>query len=150
MNSIVTNIITERIISKEKSTERIITNSDGSSAYQTALKNGFIGTESEWLLSLVGAQGIQGNAGIDGTSFQDTFETVSKNLKGNPCVLQYTLGALSSIIYTVPMIGTITKTFNNTGSKLTSIVLSGDTPSGINLTKTFNYTGDTLSSISYS
>lgn len=45
---------------------------DGDSAYQVAVDNGFVGTEAEWLASLVGpqgpagAQGIQGPAGADG------------------------------------------------------------------------------------
>lgn len=79
----------------------------------------------------------------------ETFETVSKNLKGNPYVLNYTAGKLTSIVYTV-VGGTITKTLNYTGEKLNSLVLSGSTPNGINLTKTLSYTGDTLTNITYS
>ena len=109
----------------------------GYSVYELAVQNGFPGTEQDWLESL------------KGKSFQETFETVSKNLKGNPYALNYTSGKLTSIVYTLPN-GTITKTLNYTGEKLTSIVLSGDTPSGINLTKTLSYTGDTLTSITYS
>ncbi|MEY4603893.1 MAG: hypothetical protein RIT43_1185 [Bacteroidota bacterium] len=47
---------------------------DGLSAYEIAVANGFVGTESEWLVSLEGAQGLQGNdgpageAGVDGLS----------------------------------------------------------------------------------
>lgn len=37
---------------------------DGKSAYDAAVVNGFVGTEAEWLLSLVGATGPTGN-GID-------------------------------------------------------------------------------------
>jgi len=43
---------------------------DGLSAYEIAVNNGFVGTESEWLASLEGPQGIQGEqgpAGADGT-----------------------------------------------------------------------------------
>jgi hypothetical protein len=48
---------------------------DGASAYEVAVANGFVGTEVEWLASLVGPagadgaqgpQGIQGPAGADG------------------------------------------------------------------------------------
>ncbi len=39
---------------------------DGKSAYQTALDNGFIGTEAEWLESLKGEQGMQGIQGVAG------------------------------------------------------------------------------------
>ena len=42
------------------------TGSDGPSAYQVAVANGFIGTEAEWLTSLQGPQGIQGNVGPQG------------------------------------------------------------------------------------
>ena len=38
----------------------------GSSAYQVAVANGFVGTEVEWLLSLIGDQGIQGEVGPQG------------------------------------------------------------------------------------
>lgn len=98
-----------------------------------------------------GAQGPPGAPGEPGVSgdIVETFESVSKNLKGFPAVLNYTLGELTSITYTTES-GTITKTLNYTGDNLTSIVLSGDTPAGIELTKTLNYTGDILTSISYS
>ena len=53
------------------------TGQDGRSAYEIAVLNGFVGTETQWLLSLVGAtgltgatgpQGIQGPAGNDGVT----------------------------------------------------------------------------------
>jgi hypothetical protein len=40
----------------------------GASAYQVAVTGGFVGTEAEWIASLVGAQGIQGVAGTNGTN----------------------------------------------------------------------------------
>lgn len=39
---------------------------DGTSAYQSALENGFVGTELEWLESLKGAAGVMGPQGIMG------------------------------------------------------------------------------------
>ena len=45
-----------------------ITGADGLSAYQIAVANGFIGTEGDWLASLVGAAGDQGIAGTNGLS----------------------------------------------------------------------------------
>lgn len=81
--------------------------------------------------------------------FGDSFETVSKNLQAANAVFTYSMGRLSNISYAVAA-GTVVKTFNYTGDKLTSIVLSGDTPSGIELTKAFGYTVDTLTSVSYS
>lgn len=47
---------------------------DGDSAYQVAVANGFIGTEAEWLASLVGPQGpqgVQGEQGIQGPAGAD-------------------------------------------------------------------------------
>lgn len=38
---------------------------DGLSAYEIALKNGFIGTEDEWLLSLKGEEGFSGIVGFE-------------------------------------------------------------------------------------
>ena len=39
---------------------------DGPSAYQVAVDGGFVGTESQWLASLVGPQGPQGDVGPEG------------------------------------------------------------------------------------
>jgi hypothetical protein len=83
-----------------------------------------------------------------GTTAQETFETVSKNLKAWNSTLAYSLGKLTTITYTEGP-DTIVKTFNYTGDKLTSIVLSGDTPAGIDLTKTLTYTGDSLTGVAY-
>lgn len=79
----------------------------------------------------------------------ETYETVSKNLKAFPATLNYSGTDITSIDYTTPD-GTLTKTLNFTGDKLTSIVLSGFTPDGIDLTKTLSYTGEDLTGISYS
>jgi len=43
----------------------------GDSAYQVAVDNGFVGTEVEWLASLVGAQGPQGIQGVPGIDGED-------------------------------------------------------------------------------
>lgn len=44
---------------------------DGKSAYQVAVDNGYVGTQAEWLVSLVGPQGIQGVKGDTGLSAYD-------------------------------------------------------------------------------
>lgn len=90
-----------------------------------------------------------GYKGDTGDSWQQTFETVSKNLINYPSTLNYTGADLTSIDYTTGG-GTITKTFGYTAGVLTSITLSGDTPAGIATTKTLGYTGDDLTSINYS
>ena len=40
--------------------------SDGKSAYEIAVENGFVGTENEWLISLKGAKGEKGDVGAKG------------------------------------------------------------------------------------
>lgn len=83
-------------------------------------------------------------------SLTQSFETINKNLSAYPAQLNYNqAGDLSTIVFTLPS-GTITKTFNYTSGDLTSIVLSGSTPSGINLTKSFAYTNGNLTGVSYS
>jgi len=76
----------------------------------------------------------------------NTFETVSANLSSFDSTLIYTAGNISSIVYS----NGITKTFNYTGDDITSIVLSGSTPSGIDLTKTLTYTAGDVTGIAYS
>ena len=44
---------------------------DGDSAYQVAVNNGFVGTEQQWLESLVGETGAQGAPGLPGTNGTD-------------------------------------------------------------------------------
>ena len=44
---------------------------DGLSAYEIAVKNGFVGTVSDWLESLKGADGLPGKDGIDGKNGRD-------------------------------------------------------------------------------
>jgi hypothetical protein len=90
----------------------------------------------------------------DWTTFNNkignTFESVSKNLRQYDYALNYSSGVLTTIVYTVPSVGTITKTLNYTSSLLTSVVLSGSTPASIQLTKTLTYTSGVLTSIAYS
>ena len=52
----------------EKGTDGIngTNGADGKSAYEVAVLNGFVGSQSDWLLSLKGEQGIQGIQGIQG------------------------------------------------------------------------------------
>ena len=44
---------------------------DGASAYEVAVANGFAGTESQWLASLVGPAGAEGPQGPEGPAGQD-------------------------------------------------------------------------------
>lgn len=61
---------------------------NGLTAYEVAVNNGFVGSESEWLASLVGdqgPQGIQGQVGADGVSTY-FYVRYSQNSDGNPMV----------------------------------------------------------------
>lgn len=45
-----------------------VVGADGESAYEIAVSNGFVGTEEDWLASLIGPQGPTGPAGADGAT----------------------------------------------------------------------------------
>lgn len=47
----------------------------GDSAYQVAVKNGYVGTQTQWLNSLKGAQGAQGPQGPAGSGGTNVFTT---------------------------------------------------------------------------
>lgn len=94
-------------------------------------------------------QSITSTIAGGGGAAAEAFETVAKNLLSYPYALNFSGSVLNTIVYTVGA-GSITKTFNYTNGKLTSIVLSGDTPEGIYLTKTLTYTGENLTSVTYS
>jgi hypothetical protein len=46
----------------------------GDSAYEVAVKNGFVGTVEQWLASLVGPQGAKGDTGAQGPAGDDAYE----------------------------------------------------------------------------
>lgn len=76
----------------------------------------------------------------------NSFESVSANLSAYDNTLNYDInGDVTSIVYS----NGVTKTFNYTGEDITSIVLSGATPSGISLTKTLIYTDGNVAGITY-
>lgn len=83
------------------------------------------------------------------SSSVETFESVLRNLKSYQADYTYSNGKITSVLYTIGA-ESITETVNYSGDTITSIVLSGDTPSGISLTKSFNYTGTNISSFTYS
>jgi hypothetical protein len=87
--------------------------------------------------------GLQFTTG--GGSLVDTYETINQNLQSVNASFTYTGDKITSIEY-----GDITKTITYSGDTLVSIVLSGNTPSGIDLTKTFTYSGDTVTGYIYS
>ncbi len=52
---------------------------EGDSAYDVAVANGFVGTEEEWLDSLVGAQGPAGTNGTNGTNGSSAYQVAVAN-----------------------------------------------------------------------
>ena len=62
---------------------------DGKSAYDVAVKNGFEGTETEWLASLKGEMGDRGNPGVyvgSGDMPEDCYVQIDPN--GDPITLE--------------------------------------------------------------
>lgn len=55
------------------------TGENGKSAYEIAVDEGFIGSESQWLLSLKGDKGDSGSSGKDGIAGLSAYEVAVKN-----------------------------------------------------------------------
>ena len=77
-NIAIIGIIDESGEVSNKAIGTIDSGSDGKSAYQIALDNGFEGTETEWLESLKGEQGVQGIQGETGSTGADGFSPAAK------------------------------------------------------------------------
>jgi hypothetical protein len=65
--AIVTGLVASGIVAQGPQGIQGIQGEDGRSAYQVAVDEGFVGTEAEWLASLVGAPGEPGRDGLDST-----------------------------------------------------------------------------------
>ena len=123
-----------------------------------APSSGYLPTNTTYWVLLAekgdtGAAGPTGSTGPTGAtgSFANTFETVSANLASHNPTFAYSAGNLSTVTYDIGGGQSIVKTFSYSGGNLSKIVLSGNTPSGINLTKTFTFDGSgNLTSIAYS
>jgi len=98
---------------------------------------------------VVNTGGEPGPIGPAGPAGGSAFEAVSKNIQSWDAEYNYVGTELTSIVYTDGS-NVITKTLGYTDDYLTSIVLSGDTPAGIELTKMLNYTNGILTSVNYS
>ena len=69
----------------------------GYSNYQIAVQNGFTGSEAEWLLSLVGPQGIPGKDGISGRGITAFTLVKTEGLK-NTYQIDYSDGTKTEIV----------------------------------------------------
>ena len=103
----------------------------GPSAFAVAVQNGFVGSEADWLASLIGPAG----AGAE-----PTFETVNRNLEAHDASTAVDGdGVVQSVSYTSGVI----KTFSyDSDGRVIEVALSGNTPAGIDLVKTFTYDED--------
>lgn len=122
--------------------------------YETNPDTNVLTDSEKVLIGLITSSGF-GNLFLsdDGTyktlSLQKTYEHVSKNIDSSNSLPTYVGNDISYIVYDIGGGMSITKTFNYTGNKITSVVLSGDTPAGISLTKTIVYSGNKIVSTTY-
>ena len=98
----------------------------GTSAYQTAVNNGFVGTEVQWLASLVGANGsdLVNQGVIDSTSSGD----VTKTLVANTMIIL--TQPVTSLVLSLPTAHNAWDEFKfafTTGSTFTGLTLNGAT-----------------------
>jgi len=100
-------------------------------------------------VDLSGVTTINGKYVLGGGS-TNSFETVSKNISAYPYEIAYSSGDVSTITYDLGGGQSIVKTFGYTSGDVTSITLSGDTPSGIDLVKTISYSGGAVDNVVYS
>ena len=97
-----------------------------------------------------GPQGEKGDKGDPGADGQDGsasgglegFETLSQNLKAYDSEFSYVNGEIEKVTYALGSGQSIVKTLNYSNKNISSVVLSGDVPDGINLTKRISYDGD--------
>ncbi len=129
--------------------KRLIRLGGGGASYFTQLQDGNISnpTNGQVIAWNSTTQKWENQNPSGGGGIQNSFETVSANLSAYDNVLNYDgSGNITSIIYS----NGVTKTFNYTGADITSIVLSGATPGGIELTKTLTYSSGSVVGITYS
>lgn len=84
-------------------------------------------------------------------TIKESFETISKNLKGLRATFTFVKEVLISIEYDLTN-GSITKSFSYdsaNNNRLSTITLSGDVPPDVALIKTLHYTGTQIAFIDY-
>ncbi|MCX4824255.1 hypothetical protein OG883_31240 [Streptomyces sp. NBC_01142] len=85
----------------------------GDSAYEVAVKNGFTGTVAQWLASLVGPQGVNGDQGTPGT----------------PGVVQSVNGqSLAAVVLTAADVGAVPATAPGAANGVAQLDASGKVP----------------------
>jgi len=101
-------------------------------------------------VTIQSAASVTIDADVGQTTWVETFETISKNLKKYPATFTYDGDKLQTVAYSTPG-GTITKTLAYNGIYLASVTLSGAIPDYVATVKTFSYSAQNrLISINYS
>lgn len=101
-------------------------------------------------VTIQSAASVTIDADVGRTTWVETFETISKNLKKYPATFTYDGDKLQTVQYATPG-GTITKTLAYNGIYLQSVTLSGAIPDYVATVKTFGYSAQNkLISINYS
>lgn len=144
------NAVKDNIIRLSKSTDRISFGAStvAKTADEPYLRIGTALNSGRGLIECILELVYVGSSGTN--TLGEEFETVSKNLKSYPYDITYGVDGIDTITYYLAGGLSVVKTFNYVATVLTTIVLSGDTPSGIDLTKTLIYTGADLTSVTYS
>ena len=91
---------------------------DGKSAYEIALKNGFEGTEAEWLESLKGKDSVGGEGGS--IEVDDKLDTSSPNPVQNSTIAKEIERIWDSVNYVEPTIGELSLTPSSGSVDITS------------------------------
>jgi hypothetical protein len=115
---------------------------DGDSAYEVAVTNGFVGTESAWLASLVGPEGPQGDQGIQGVPGDDG----EQGIQGIPGPVGPALPPFSVTGAVTTRVGSH-RLYNDTGATwtITAVRASvGTAPTGATLIVDVNKNGTTI------
>jgi len=112
----------------------------GKSAYEVAVDNGFVGTESDWLLSLEGADGADGARALMALSYENTnytLQTGTLNLLVNPSYPLINLGWVQGTRIriwnsaTAYMEGVVSSTISNPQSSNISVDIDYVVGSGV-------------------
>jgi hypothetical protein len=88
------------------------------------------------------------SGGTSTNNLPTNYEVLAKNLNTYPYTINRSGDLITSVVYTTPSSGSITKTLNYSGIQLSSVTISGG-PLTLSYTKTLNYSGSTITGASY-
>jgi hypothetical protein len=104
---------------------------------------------TSWINNTSGPAGYTGSQGPIG-DIPTTFETISNNIRSFPYVINRSVeGVITSVVYTAPAEGTITKSFTYSAGVLSTVTLSGPALDGVVYTKTLTYDAGLVTGASY-